>query len=267
MHYIIKKTNLETLGEESLQGLNSNINELEELNQSFYRMSRELKKAVDDLVIAKQREIEAKMLALQSQINPHFLRNSLTNISIMAEEGTTEPIITMCRNISSMLYYISSDSTSLVKIETEIDYIKRYLEVIKLRYGKNLRYSINIDGKIKEVKIPKLLIQPLIENAVRYGTNIEPPWFIEVNGNIIDEAWQITVRDNGPGFSEEKIEFLKREIEMIRHIDILPDTKSMGLLNVFARLYLSYHEKAIFKIENNKNGGATVSIGGSITID
>lgn len=264
MHYIIKTTNLETLGVENFQELNSNINELEELNQAFYRMSGELKRAVDDLVIAKQREIEAKMLALQSQINPHFLRNCLTNISIMAEEGTTVPIITMCKNISSMLYYISSDSSSLVKIDTEIDYTKRYLEVIKLRYGKNLKYSINIDERIKEIRIPKLLIQPLVENAVKYGTDTEPPWLIEIKGCIIDGYWQIMVRDNGPGFSKEKLNLLEKDIEMIKHIETFPDTKSMGLLNVFARLYLSYRDKAIFKIGNNLNGGATVLIGGSI---
>lgn len=158
LYHIIKSTELENLTINGTQSIKSNIKELQELGNAFNKMRIKLKESMENLIIARQKESEAKMLALQSQINPHFLRNCLANISVMAEEGITEPIILMCKNISHMLYYISNDSYRIVKLETEMDYVRRYLECIKIRYGENLVYKINIDEKMKNIEIPKLLI-------------------------------------------------------------------------------------------------------------
>lgn len=255
LHYIIKNTELESLGLVDTPNLRSNIREIDELYGAFIKMGAKLKESMDNLLMAKQKEMESKMLALQSQINPHFLRNCLANISIMAEEGTIDPIIVMCKNISHMLHYVSSDSNSVVTLETEIEYVKRYLECIKLRYGRNLNYKIKIDERMKNIEIPKLLIQPLVENAVKYGTNVEPPWFIEVIGNIIDNQWKIEVKDNGPGFAMEELERINKKILEIKNNKSISegDTK-MGILNVFTRLFLRYQSSLIFEIKNNPDG-------------
>lgn len=263
----IKSTELENLGLDKTPSMNGNIKELEELNTAFNKMRIKLKESMENLLIAKQKETEAKILALQSQISPHFLRNCLANISIMAEEGTIEPIISMCKNISYMLSYVSTDSYSLVKIETELDYVRRYLECIKIRYGESLRYKIEIDDKMKEIKIPKLLIQPLVENAVKYGTDTEPPWTIEIKGVIGDGYWKIDIRDSGPGFPEEKLEEIRERIEEIKSRGLFTedDAIGIGIINVFSRLYLRYQDALIFNIENKAEGGALITIGGIIS--
>ncbi|MCX7796593.1 MAG: histidine kinase [bacterium] len=266
LHHIIRETELETLGQRDIPSLESNIKEIDELCSAFRKMSIELKESMDNLFVAKQKEVEARMLALQSQINPHFLRNCLANISVMAEEGVVEPIIAMCKNISHMLYYVSADSNSIVPLNTEIEYIKRYLECIKIRYGENLKYKIDIDERLRNIKIPKLLIQPLVENAVKYGTNAEPPWTIRVTGNIEDKYWKIEVQDNGPGFSKEKLEEINENILEIKvNGHLTKETISgMGILNVFTRLFLRYQSNLIFEIKNNPNGGAIVTVGGPL---
>lgn len=267
LHQNIKNTNLENLGIDKVQKIDSNIKELEEINTAFSKMRMKLKESMENLLVTKQKETEAKMLALQSQINPHFLRNCLANISIMAEEGTIEPIILMCKNISHMLSYVSTESYSLVKIETELDYVRRYLECIKIRYGESLRYKIEIDDKMKEIKIPKLSIQPLVENAVKYGTDTEPPWIIEIKGVIGDGYWKIDIRDSGPGFPEEKLKKIREKIEEIKSRGLFTedDAIGIGIINVFSRLYLRYQDALIFNIENKAEGGALITIGGIIS--
>lgn len=266
LHHIIKQTELKTLGLANTPNLKSNVKEIDELYSSFRKMSMELKESIDNLFVAKQKEIEAKMLALQSQINPHFLRNCLANISVMAEEGITEPIIAMCKNISHMLYYVSTDSNSMVTLDTELEYVKRYLECIKIRYGENLRYVINIDERLKNIKIPKLLIQPLVENAVKYGTNAEPPWFIRIDGSIRDGCWIVEVQDNGSGFSVEKLEEIYKKMSEIKSngVSVKEINSGMGILNVFTRLLLQYQSSLIFEIKNNPDGGAIVAVGGPL---
>ncbi len=266
IHELIRDTSLDNLGEKYLPKLDGGVDELEELNQAFRRMSVNVKKAIHGLVIAKQRENEAKMIALQSQINPHFLRNCLANISVMAEEGEVASIGIMCQNISSMLGYILSD-TSWVELGTEVEYTARYLEVMKLRYGENLRYTIDIPEKMRKIRVPKLIVQPLVENAVKYGLTQEPPWFIEIKGEVIaEDVWRITVKDNGPGWSEEVVERLRRWMEETINGDAQPEEKGkgMGLLNVLTRLRVVYGEKAVFLVANDPHGGAKISVGGKI---
>jgi len=270
LNQTIKNTALDTLDQEDSSDFDGGVREIEELYAEFRVMRSKLKESVNSFLVAKQKEMEAKFSALQSQISPHFLRNCLTNISVMAEEGDVKAATAMCRNISYMLYYVCKSDPSVVSLATEIDYIQKYLECIKLRYGESLKYQISIEGDAGSVFLPKLLVQPLVENAVEHGTNIEPPWFIKIAGKIDGDLWKIQVEDNGPGFSFEKLESLRRKIDEIRSDRKLLDTKfvdsSIGLLNVFLRLYMFCGDNAIFEIENKRSGGALVTIGGPFRI-
>jgi two-component system sensor histidine kinase YesM len=114
--------------------------------------------------------------------------------------------------------------------------------------------------------IPKLSVQPLVENAIKHGTNIEPPWYIKVYGDVIGDRWQITVCDNGPGFSAKSFERFNENKGQLSH-DNFGDgekIKGVGLINTFNRLKLTYREKMIFEIKNEPDGGASVTIGGSV---
>ena len=120
------------------QELNSGLDELEELNYAFQKMSIKIKKSVEDLLMAQQNELHSKMLALQSQMNPHFLYNTLATISAMSEENMNQEIIKLSGYVADLLRYISSDKSPMaVKIRTEIDYTKNICRVCNLDMGKN----------------------------------------------------------------------------------------------------------------------------------
>jgi two-component system, sensor histidine kinase YesM len=266
IHRAIKKIDLDMVFTQTQPRLTSDLNELEELNVAFQNMSVKLKQSMDALLLSQSQEIQSKILALQSQMNPHFLYNTLATIIIMAEENMKDEVITLCKNVSHMLRYISSHQSQLVKMQTELEYTEKYLECMKFRFRNNLSYCFQIESPMNEITIPKLLIQPLVENAIKHGTRNEPPWKIEIRAFIENNQWRVTVKDNGPGFSPEALANIRQKIRKIDGNGLLPNLElnGMGLLNIYIRLKLVYHEHKVFQIENPLEGGTNIVIGGLV---
>ncbi|MFC5529448.1 sensor histidine kinase [Cohnella yongneupensis] len=262
----IKSMSLESLVSGPAVGLNSGLNEWDRLNASFVKMNARLKDSFDQLLLSQSQELQAKMTALQSQMNPHFLYNSLATISAMAYEQMNEQIIVMCDSLSDMMRYIAADETALVDIQTEISYTEMYLTCMKLRYGDMLSCKIELDPSIQQIQIPKIMIQPLVENALKYGTKASPPWEISVCGKIVDQRWIIEVRDNGTGFDHQEQARFYEQVKEIEQNNVLPALKlhGMGLLNIFIRLKLHYGGQMFFDIRNLPDRGAIVTIGGPL---
>ena len=265
---IIHQTELDTLGAENKQPLEDGFEELEELNQSFADMRDKIKSSMDQMLLAKNQEIKARVVALQSQINPHFYYNSLSSIIILAENQQCEEVVKLGRNLNLIMRYISRGSSTVVTISEEISYLEKYLYCMKIRYQSSLSYELKINDEIAEEKIPKLIIQPLVENALKYGTDCYPPWKIEVYGRSIisssgEQGWIIEVIDHGPGFSDEvleQFELRKREIDETEGLPDI-DIDGMGLANVYARWMLHAGPEAYFHCDNLPDGGARVRIG------
>lgn len=272
IHRAIKKLNLEMLATETQPKLSSDLNELEELNGAFQNMCLQLKSSMDALLLAQSQEMQSKMLALQSQMNPHFLYNTLSTMIIMAEEGMNDAVVTIGKNVSQMLRYISSHKSPLVTLEEEIAHTRNYLECMKFRYRNNLCYEFKVDSRLNGVIIPKLLIQPLVENAVKHGCRNEPPWriglraFIAVDAAGLPEGWRITISDNGPGFSWEKLMEIAQKLARFTENGLHPrlEPEGMGLLNIYIRLKLVYDDAAVFAVSNADHGGAQATIGGRL---
>ena len=245
---------------------NNTLNEIEHLNKTFNNMYQKLGRSLNELLIAKSEEMNAKLLAMQSQMNPHFLYNNLANISVMAEEGMNKEIVSMCHDISYMLRYISTGSKNGIDLSSEIDYTEKYLNCMKIRYEENLKYEITIEDEMMDIIVPKLLIQPLVENSIKYGLNSPPPWNISVHGYLANEKWYLTISDSGLGFDPVLIDKFKELMASPNDFSDLPDLNigGMGLINICIRLKLMYKEKALFTITNLPGGGATILISGLI---
>lgn len=265
IHRTIRSMRLEDLGTGRVAAtqLNSGLNELDHLHFSFQQMSSRLRQSMDELLLSQSQEMQAKLVALQSQMNPHFLYNTLAVIHAMAEENMNEQIISMTENMSHFLRYFSSDE-SLVYLGEEVLHTEKYLEINQIRYGRKLQYSFDIEEHILKLKIPKLIIQPLVENSLKFCTMNEPPWMIRVKGFVRDNRWQIEVSDDGCGFSEESLISLNGRIREINETNIIPvlQLNGMGLLNIYIRLKLTYGRDMIFRIDNRPQEGATIIIGG-----
>ena len=167
---------------------------------------------MDEALDAKAHEMQATLLALQSQMDPHFVYNMLTTIGIMAEEGMGAEIAESVANMTHLLRYISSGAQAVVSISEELEYARRYLACMKVRFREALSFELAVPGSLMDIRIPKLIIQPIIENTMKYGLSGKAPWHVTVQGAAEDGRWTISVRDDGPGFTEERLRELRARI-------------------------------------------------------
>lgn len=239
------------------------ILEIDQLANSINQYIADSKEKTQTILTLNEQEMQAQMLALQSQMNPHFLYNSLASVSAMAREGLTDSIITMSENIASILRYISSNREQSTTIEEELELCDMYLACMKLRFGDSLHYCFDIEDKMLDYMIPKLCIQLLVENSIKSATVQAPPWNIRVYGYTENDSWYIEVLDNGPGFDPEVDQALRRQMGDILKTRTLPSLKieGMGLLNIFIRFYLLDGIPFIFDFGNRPEGGAFVKVG------
>jgi len=244
------------------------IEEIKRLRQAFIDMNRKLNKTLEEVLESKNEEMNAKMLALQSQMNPHFLYNNLATISVMAEEEMNSQIVSLCDNVSYMLRYISVDDRQGVKLREEMEYTNKYVECMKLRYDVNIDVTISLDHSMFDIFVPKLIIQPLVENSIKYCMKLSPPWQIEVNGFICNGKWIISVSDNGIGFNESALKEFQEFRDSYDNYSTIPKLQigGMSLKNIYSRLRLLYKEDAIFELNIKEDGGSEVRIGGNYLV-
>lgn len=249
-----------------LPELHSNIREMQTLHTAFSDMQATLSGHVAKMLELQNQEMQSRMLALQAQMNPHFLYNSLQAIQAMSDEGMNAEIAEMCRSMAAILRYISSDSEQLVPLEQEIVHTREFLRCMELRYQGDLAFEIDLPEELKQVRVPKLCVQLLAENAVKFTTNQRPPWRIRIEGKAEGTRYELRILDNGPGFEEQTVRELRAQMEEIRRTSTLPSLKinGMGILHVYIRLLLLYGRKFVFRLENNPEGGACVVIGGEL---
>ena len=265
LHRSIKSTDLDNLAAPAPLARTSGINELDRLQIAFGKMGERLHYSMEQLMLAQRQELQAKLVALQSQINPHFLYNTLATIGVMAEEGMNGEIVEMIESLSDLMRYVSSDDASLVELGTELDQTRNFLSCFGFRYGAKLSFGFEIEEAARKVEVPKLIVQPLVENAAKYGTKEEPPWSISVRAYSEGTLWFVEVRDNGPGFDRENLARFREQTEKIDRSGETPSLQvgGMGLLNVYIRLKLLYGNRMTFRMEDAPDGGAIVTIGGT----
>ena len=206
------------------------------------------------------------MKALHAQMNPHFIFNSLNSIKEMIlHQDTRNASLYLSRFAHLIRLNLEHSRKTFITLRQNVEYLESYLEMEQLRFA-DFSYHIGIGHEVDpdEIRIAPMLIQPLVENAIKHGTQSAPPWHIEIQGFIENQQWQITVKDNGPGFSPESLANIDKKIQEIDERGLLPNLElnGMALLNIYIRLKLVYREKMLFQIETPGESGAMVTIGG-----
>lgn len=240
------------------------IIEIAALHDGFLHMQTKVEVSMQKQLMAQQQEMQSRMLALQSQMNPHFLYNSLSAIQSMAEEGMEGEIVTMCQAMSRILRYISSDTGMSVRLEDELKCTEDFLQCMVVRYQGDLCYDIDVPEDLLKVQVPKLCLQLLVENSVKFVTQTRPPWHVHINGRRTADRYEITISDNGPGFEKNTLREINESIRIINETGLMPSLSigGMGLLNICMRYRLLNAQNVIFIVGNNAQGGACVTIGG-----
>ena len=197
------------------------------------------------------------MKALQAQINPHFLYNTLDSIIWMAEAGQNDDVVLMTSALAKLLRQSISNDKEQVRVEEEMNYVQSYLTIQKMRYKDKLEYEIELEDGIGREKIVKLVLQPLVENAIYHGIKYkEGRGLIQIRVFCQDDCIVLQVEDDGKGMDEETLAHIFEQ-----HIR---DTRSngVGVNNVNERIRLFYGAEygLSFKSEPEKGTTATIRI-------
>lgn len=200
---------------------------------------------------------ETQLKALQSQINPHFLFNTLNTIaqtSIIEDAYETENLINA---VSELLRYSLNMIDRQSKIASEIEIIKQYVYIQETRFKDRVKFNINVDRSLNNVQVPGMILQPLVENAFIHGIEgREEGGIIDVSVYREDDYCIIKVEDNGNGMDEKKLkEILEKEENQGRG-----HTTGIGVKNVIKRLRIMYSNEDVFRIESLKNKGTRIYI-------
>jgi two-component system, sensor histidine kinase YesM len=229
--------------------------ELGFLSKTFNKMSAEIHHLVNWIYREQITRKEAEIKALQSQINPHFLFNTLESINWMAQLNNVPEISETVSELSSLMEASIGRDDKLITIEEEFNYADKYISLIKRRFEDRIEFKKEVEKETLKVKIPRLLIQPLIENAVYHGVeSCREKGIINLNTILEDQVVVIEVIDNGMGIDRDDLEQLNDKLAMSNdaYFKSLASkkNKSIGIENVNRRIKLFYGENYGLQIES-----------------
>lgn len=211
--------------------------EIGDLVSSFETMTGEINHLIENNIRTEKEKRKNEMKALQAQINPHFLYNTLDSIIWMSEAGKKDDVIKMTSSLSKLLRRSISNPDEKVTLEEEIDQVNNYLVIQKMRYRDKLEYEIETDSELNKHMVLKLLLQPLVENAIYHGIkNKEGKGFISIKEYEEDGKLCISIQDDGVGMSPDQLEqIFDQEKNDSRGTGV-------GVYNVDKRIKLNYGE-------------------------
>jgi len=262
LHGEIEALELHNLDESLERPQGTNPGEIDALRVAFRQMRLKLNESVDEAVTLRAHERRAELVALQSQLNPHFLHNMLQTIAIMAEEGHREALQSLITNLSKVLRYVAStEGTST--LGTEVEWAENYLSAMGARFGDGLQFTIDVPRSLDEMVVPRLILQPFLENCFKYATQTRPPWRIGVRGEHTPGRWAIEITDNGMGFTDEALARVSQRMADARAQGGLTpmSISGMGVLHSAERLRLTFGDAAFVVLDNLPTGGARVVLG------
>lgn len=222
---------------------------------SFNYMVGKIRQLIYEVYQKKLEQKNAEIRALQAQINPHFLYNTLDSINWMLIERDEQDISDVVISLGEILRYAIGGESHVVPLRDEMRYIESYLCIQKNRLEERLNYRWEVDEDALDFSVPRLILQPIVENAVIHG--IEP---LKEGGTITVKAWMegetliLQITDNGKGMTREELAELKKKI------DGKNDTGSIGMRNIRRRIELTYGEKKAIEIRSNQDGGTAVTL-------
>lgn len=229
--------------------------EIGTLGNSFNLMAENINELLEKVSSEKILKKEAELKSLRMQINPHFLYNTLETVNWMARVKGIPEVGDIVKSLAEMMRY-SIDGSEFSDLESELNNISNYLEIQKKRYGKSLIVKHLISEELLNVKTPKLILQPIIENALVHGfEETEQEQLLIIEARKVDSYLLVNIIDNGCGMSEEKLQEVRKKIQDTSSND---SEQHIGLQNVNLRLKRYYEELEGLKVHSKLGQGTKI---------
>lgn len=230
-------------------------NEIGSLGNSFNLMTVKIKQLMEENIYEQEQKRRSELRALRSQINPHFLYNTLDSIIWMAEGGKNEEVVLMTSALAKLLRQSISNDNERIPLERELEYAGSYLTILKMRYKDKLEYEIYVAPDVKREAVISLILQPLVENAIYHGIKYKgEKGLVKITGYGQGDKIILKVSDNGIGMDEETLK------------NIFDKSKAnegkggVGVYNVHSRIRLYYGEEYGLRFESTLGVGTTAII-------
>ncbi|WP_308858237.1 sensor histidine kinase [Paenibacillus sp. R14(2021)] len=245
------------------------------LGRSFNKMLSQITRLISQVREEQQLKREAELRSLQAHIQPHFLYNTLDTIQWLARKDGAQEATEMVETLSKLFRLGLSKGQEFISLADEIEHIRSYLKIQQTRYKEKLNYRIDMDENCGDMPVLKLILQPIVENAIYHGIKERRgPGLVEVRASVAGGMLNLTVRDDGAGMKEERLEALRATLEAVSAPAVAAGSSeateagrrlnglsaSYGLWNVQERIRLSFGESYGITLESKEKAGTIVTI-------
>jgi two-component system sensor histidine kinase YesM len=235
---------------------NTNLEEINELGSSYNKMINDIKDLIAERDLKERERSKEEIKALQAQINPHFIYNTLNVIKLMAMISKAENIRKVTDSFMKLLRATFRSKSTFITVREELEYLDNYTDIMKVRFGDNFNIVVNVQDNVKDLYIIKLILQPIVENAIIHGINdIDREKYITILGFLENGKLIFQVEDNGIGMTEDEIKNVLNNKENDK-----TGFNHIGINNVRSRIKLNCGQEYGLKIESEKNKFTRVTL-------
>ena len=221
-----------------------------------------INKLVEEKYVSEINYLRSRLQNMMSQINAHFIFNTLENISSLAWLSGNQKIETMSKALGDILRYSIDYEKDEETLRAEIDHGRQYIKIQEVKFENAIQMDEDIDPDLYNAKVPKFLLQPIIENSIEHGLpDIDESWRIHISASKADRNLIIYVEDNGTGMSDEVFYKCTNKLQRVTaETENISDENSIGLVNIIRRIKLLYSNEYGLQVERPDHGGIRIII-------
>ena len=239
--------------------INSN-DEIGFLSRGLNSMTEKLQMHIRKVYVAEIKQREAEIEALKTQIRPHYLYNTLDVIRMTAITNDDDQTAEMLDGLSGQLKYLIGNARDRVTLQAELDSVRNYFKIIRVRYENKMTLEIDVPENLLDLEVPQLVLQPIVENSVKYGLRPKEGGngVVAIQGEIQEAFLELTIMDNGVGMSEERLRYIQKLLEDETEKCQEEESSGIGIKNVYERIKLIFGEEYRIEISSFENIGTIV---------